>query len=265
MHCFFSLKGVGEMIKRFDEYYHVSDKKMSLIVALLLVNVLSAILIQLISMLTQTSDDFWMVMIGGYLGYFCYFIMLAVYISVIKADRSLKLNEMGSAAFKGFILSLVFYSCSAVLSYTAFTMLISGSSSMVSMVINLLIMLFILFYIPFSLICLFQLDISANPLVILWESVLLLLKHIHKCLGLVCILALFEGCYIGVSNFLFQTTLDFNPLIYVTEILTRCNPWAARVSLNQSMLFVFTIIYGVLFTIVFFYSLYAVKDFIENK
>lgn len=253
------------MFTRLDEYFHVSDKKIVLLFSLLMVNVLSAVLIQLINLLTQSSSDFWMVMLGGYLGYFCYFMMLAVYVSVLKKDNSIKMNEMGIIAFKSLIFSLIFYGSAAVLSYTAFSFLISGSSSIVSMGVSLLIMLFILFYIPYSLICLFQFDISMNPLIIMGHSLRILIHSVRKCLGLVFILAVLEGAYVGISNLLFQTSLAFNPLVYVTEILTCCNLWAARLSVNHFMLFVFTIIYGVLFAVVFFYSLYAVKEICENQ
>lgn len=265
MHCFFSLRGDERMFNRLDQYYHVSDKKIVLLFALMIINVLSAVLIQFINLLTQNSSDFWMVMIGGYLGYFCYFMMLAIYISVLKADRSLMLNEMISVAFKSLVFSLVFYISSAVLSYSAFTSLISGNSSIGSMAVSLLIMLFILFYIPYSLICLFEFDLSKNPLIILWHSFLILIKNVRKCLGVVCIFAVLEGSYIGISNLLFQTSLDFNPLVYVTEILTRTNPWAARLSMNHIMLFVLTMIYGILFAVVSFYGLYAVKEICENQ
>lgn len=252
------------MLKRLDEYFHVSDKKIVLLFSLLMVNVLSAVLIQLINLLTQSSSDFWMVLIGGYLGYFCYFLMLAIYVSVLKSDQNIKMTYMAIMGFKCLVFSLVFYGSSTILSYTAFSLLISGSSSLGSMVVSLLIMLFILFYIPYSLICLFQFDTSKNPLIIMWRSILILIKYARKCLGLVCIFAVLEGVYISISNVLFQTSLDFNPLVYVTEILTRCNPWAARLSVNHFMLLVFTIIYGVLFAVVFFYSLYAVKEISEN-
>lgn len=265
MHCFFSLKGDVRMLNKLDEYYHVSEKKFVLLFSLLMVNVLSAVLIQWIDLLTQNSNDFWMVMIGGMLGYFCYFMMLAIYISALKNDRSLKINEMGIIVFKSLIFSLIFYGCSSFFSYTSFSYLISGSSTIGSMGISLLIMLFILFYIPYSLICLFQFDISMNPFIIMWHSMLILIKNVRKCLSLVFIFAVLEGCFISISNLLFQTSLDFNPLVYVTEILTRCNPWVARLSVNHIMLLIFTIIYGVLFAFVFFYGLYAVKEICENQ
>lgn len=253
-----------KMINRLDQQFHVSDKKMILLFALLVVNVLSAVLIQLIGMLTEGSSDFWMVMIGGYLGYFCYFLMLAVYVSALKADRSLKMNEMGSIAFKSLVLSFVFYGCSSALSYSAFAMLISGSPSMISMGISLLIMLFILFYIPYSLICLFRFDSSMNPLIIMWQSIFILIRHIRECLTLVFVFAVLEGCLMSIRNLLFHTSLDFNPLVYVTEILTRCNPWAVGMSMESVMLFVFLIFYGLLFTFVSFYGFYAVKEIAEN-
>ena len=155
---------------------------------------------------------------------------------------------------------LLFYSCSSLLSYYGFVMLMGKGSFLLS----LLIMLFILLYIPYSLLCMFQFIDAQNPFKIVWHSACLLAKHIRVCLGLVCVIALLEGLYMALSNSLFQTSLSFQPLVYVSEILTCANPWSALNTEPFSWL-LFTLLYGVIFAWVFFYGLHLVKDLVENQ
>ena len=247
-------------MKELDQRFHVSDKKIVLLFALLCVNVLSGILIQLTGMLSRDSSELWVMLLGGYLGYCFYFMMLSLYVSALRADRTLRMQEMIQTILYSLLFSLLFYSCSSLLSYYGFVMLMGKGSFLLS----LLIMLFILLYIPYSLLCMFQFIDVQNPFKIVWHSACLLAKHIRACLGLVCVIALLEGLYMALSNSLFQTSLSFQPLVYVSEILTCANPWSALNTEPFSWL-LFTLLYGVIFAFVFFYGLHLVKDLVENQ
>ena len=246
-------------MKELDQRFHVSDKKIVLLFALLCVNVLSGILIQLTGMLSRDSSELWVMLLGGYLGY-CFYLMLSLYVSALRADRTLRMQEMIQTILYSLLFSLLFYSCSSLLSYYGFVMLMGKGSFLLS----LLIMLFILLYIPYSLLCMFQFIDAQNPFKIMWHSACLLVKHIRACLGLVCVIALLEGLYMALSNSLFQTSLSFQPLVYVSEILTCANPWSALNTEPFSWL-LFTLLYGVIFAFVFFYGLHLVKDLVENQ
>lgn len=78
-------------MKELDQRFHVSDKKIVLLFALLCVNVLSGILIQLTGMLSRDSSELWVMLLGGYLGYCFYFMMLSLYVSALRADRTLRM------------------------------------------------------------------------------------------------------------------------------------------------------------------------------
>lgn len=241
-------------MKWLDQYFHVSDKKIVLLFGLLSVNVFSSILIQLINLLLQDSSDFIMLFVGGYLGYACYFVMLSVYVASLVRDRVLKMNEMVHVAWLSLVFSFVFYVCSSMLSYYGF-MMVMGEGSLL---LSLAIMLFILFYVPYSLLCMMQFTMMKNPIKIAWQSIRLLMEHYRACLGLVCVLAVLIGGYMGISNALFHVGLNFQPLVYVRDVLICFNPWS-KVTLDPFNWFLFAVIYGVFFSWVTFYGLHLVS------
>ncbi len=227
-------------MKRFSEWLELPENSLIYFVGLLAVNGLSAAIIQLAVSMSSAQSDYWLVQLSDLIGYGCYFMMLSVFIGCLVSSRLLKGRELFITMAYSLLFAFFFYMLSTLLSTILFSMM-RTSDRIGSMVVGLAAMLFILFYLPVSVLVSMQFTSERNPFKMLFTALKLIKEHLNEVLAVLCVLAVFEGI-----DGLFGSAAAFNPLFYLRQILTRCNPFVTSggmLSIN-----VYTLVVGLLFT-----------------